>query len=217
MQIEYAPFCRQISLKNAKTIFTERQGIYLRARNGAQSEWAYGEAAPLEGFSRESVSDCLSEISEPATRDVLTETIARGTGGERLLPSVRFAAESIFFNVRHTESKNRLKLSCLIGGFPDPELQKAAGIKAIDHGFLNLKIKIDSNALYWLDDLLSHLSAAGENKVLFRLDANGSLTTETLAEIQNKISTQNMARIEYIEDPYSGFKAGQHKIPLAIQ
>ena len=72
------------------------------------------------------------------------------------------------------------------------------------------------SSLPGIDDLLSQLSEAGRNKVLFRLDANESLTPGILAEIPKKLSLQNLARIEYIEDPYSGFKVDQHKIPLAI-
>lgn len=126
--------------------FGSRRGLLLRLRDGATTAW--GEAAPLPGFSRETLGEVTARAEElgPAIRELFAGQAGRDLldnfyRGSRVPPSLRFALDTLWTDL---ESRRR---------------QIAPG----ELLFGELREKIDLNAVLPLQgDLEVALSLAGE-------------------------------------------------------
>ncbi len=150
-----------------------REGILLRQEN------RWGDAAPLPGWSRET----LDEV-----RDCLTR-------GEDLVPaSLRFALEMLEEN--WTPLRHEVPLNALLDGAENEIL--AGALRAYREGCRCLKIKTSGVDFARLPDLLNEVSQVTGNICKLRLDPNRSWSFEESLRLADKLSH---FPIEYIEEP----------------
>jgi len=191
---------------HARGTWSERTSVRVRLRS-ASGAWGEGEAAPLPGFSRETVSDVI----EAARRlDVARLRPAVAPEVDASLPSLRFALEMAMLDVRRQVEQR--SLVALLGGDPRRRVpvnglvdrlgepgERLAG-SWLRRGVRTLKVKVgrpdrEGDEVELLDRLFDRTSAR------LRLDANGRLGHRLAAWI---LRHGRSTRLEYVEDPGSG-------------
>jgi O-succinylbenzoate synthase len=211
---------------NARATWSERRSlrVRLRAQSGA---WGEGEAAPLEGFSRETPDDVWAEAErfDPGRLDA--EGHPWGWSIPVDSPALRFALESAMLDVRaRSEARSTI---ALLGGDPrrripvnglvdrlGAEGERLAG-SWLRRGVRTLKIKVgrpdrDADELDLVEAIWRRTDAR------LRLDANGRLGPRVAEWAQRRVASpgpagRRSARLEYIEDPGPIAPAG---VPLAL-
>ncbi|MDR9417467.1 o-succinylbenzoate synthase [Gracilimonas sp.] len=204
------PFKRTFS--SAGNQFTHREGIIV-CYTDEQGIEAYGEVAPLPGFSTESLNEVEQVLS--VNKEHLEESIKSGNAKETLkllhqihrFPSLSFGLGTLIYDL---EAK-RENTSLLKYLFPDWDgTLKANGVVGLksksgtladvehlsNNGFETIKIKIGQN----IEEEIDHLKAIrkGYPNIKIRVDANQSWD-ETEA-IRNLKELENLS-IEYCEQP----------------
>lgn len=199
--------------RSAGKEFEFREGIILVFSDG--NVQAYGEVAPLPGFSEESLEQVTEVLKMNA--DHLDESISSGDGFQTLkvldqihnFPSLSFGLDTLF----HDLEAKRKGVSLGNHLFPDfPDSVKANATLPLDEtaktivnakslteeGFNTLKIKVGENfnaELKLLQDLRNQFP-----HVKIRIDANQAWTKEEA--IQNLKALESLS-IEYCEQPVS--------------
>ncbi|MGI8909162.1 MAG: o-succinylbenzoate synthase [Rubrobacteraceae bacterium] len=203
------PFTKPLTLKGMT--LRSREGLLLRLTGDDNSE-GWGEAAPLPGFSYETLdeaTDQLLEVSEAMsgtgrspsgnTPAILRPTIA---------PSARFAVELAVWDLRsarrgvsmpellHPGAGNLLQISGLLSGAREKVIEEAARMR--DAGYMAVKLKVGGRTIEDDARLVRKLSVLLGNGVSLRLDANRAWSFEEAEEFAR--STTDL-RYEYIEEP----------------
>ena len=150
-----------------------REGILLRQGN------CWGDAAPLPGWSRETLDEVQACLSR----------------GEDLVPaSLRFALETIEEN--WTPQRQKVPLNALLDGAENEIL--AGALRAYREGCRCLKIKTSGVDVARLPDLLNEITRETGGLCQLRLDPNRSWSFDESLRLAEKLSH---LPIEYFEEP----------------
>ncbi len=210
------PLLRPLILKNAT--ITERSGclIKLTSESGAVG---WGEAAPLPGFSSESLDEAIQQLRNLAPRLIgsnapmalveLTDGFHPGLCTHPHAPSVQCALEMAVLNViaahgstslaqlLHKRPASSIPLNRLItDDATDCESTRAL----LQRGFSTIKMKVGRNPLAIDIARVHKVSDELADRAALRLDANRAWNFEDAIDFARSISDR---RIEYIEEPLS--------------
>ena len=188
-------------LQTAGKTYTNREGVWLQLRN--EDYTGIGEAAPLEGFSRESVKEV----------HYVLEGFHQAIDGERFdsedfialinihtedIPSARFALETAIFDILSQKSKKPL------AEFLNPKSKSQVSVNGIvevhlpSDGFSVMKAKVGFRNLFDEIEHLVMLTKSFGEDVSFRLDANGAFDLPQAIRFCKEMEVFN---IDYIEQP----------------
>jgi O-succinylbenzoate synthase len=209
------PFTQPVSL-GGETLEV-RRGLLIRLSDEA-GHAAWGEAAPLPGFSRETLREAEAALRQVARRlkgiavadalDTFVEKAMVGPRGGAVMPSVYFAVESACLDLRAQAAG--LPLRCLLQPACAPEITLNALLSgnetqilararvAAQAGYTVLKLKVGQRLLQ--DDLrlIQAVRATAGPAAVIRLDANRRWDLESAVIVMRAVREQ---RIEYIEEP----------------
>lgn len=176
--------------------------------DGTRHEWREGvlitdgnvlaDAAPLRGFSTESLSDVIRSLG----------------AGTPPPPSLQFALDCI--RESKTDAKPPIRLAVNGLWIPTNESKQDLIRRVKDSGVSVLKVKVAPDGLEELSRDLREIAQALPS-IFFRLDANRRLSKEQLLWLLERLP---MSQIDYIEEPLSHPSAYadpdlQH-VPLAL-
>lgn len=204
----------QSPLSVGKQTITDRQGVLLRVENG-EGAVGWGDAAPLPGFSSESVAGAVDALSQQAKslpgREVpdtqLGELLQTCSSVEKP-PSVQFAVESALVELAAQTFSSRSVESVLGGGRSSVSINAVLTAETSDlesevrrlreSGFQTVKVKVGRASIE--EDVervrTAHqvLGAGGR----IRLDANRAWTFEQAVSFVEGLEEVSP---EYIEEP----------------
>lgn len=204
------PFRAPVPVAGSHLAF--REGLLLRLvdQDGVEG---WGEAAPLPGFSKETLVDDLRNLS----------TVARlwcSNFPDALLtmraPSVRFGLEQACLHIQATRAghalhqlvspkgRDSVRVNALL--FGDVHEQLAKAVRSRLSGYRTVKVKVGRRAPEADAQFVGHLSADLGTDVRIRLDANRGWSLEEAVRFGKQM--QGLP-VEYIEEPVSN--------PLALQ
>lgn len=216
----------------------EREGLLLHVRTDDGRE-GWGEAAPLAGFSRESVAQAGAQLSALTdavigrplpvkTPTGLSELLAE-TALTSLYPSVRWALDQALWS--STASAHRVPPPVLAGATPRLGLpvnrfllaHRPADLRseiqdALRAGYRAVKLKVGAHPL---DEETVRVRAAAEatgGRGELRIDANRSFSAEQADAFLTAIADLDVA---YVEEPVADpglvpVLAERHSVPLAL-
>ncbi len=213
------PLRRPITLRGNR--LETRDGLALRITTDT-GDFAWGEVAPLPGFSRETLWDAERQLRELRTglRDSLIPTgLERLDGGfgnwlghSRLTPSVSVGVETAVLQLI-SRSKDRpmrrllcdnardsIAVNALLAGAEDDIVEKAARLVA--GGYTAFKLKIGGRPL---DDDIRIVRRVRETigpRPRLRLDANRGFDLRTALRFGDAV---HLYDIDYIEEPVQDF------------
>ncbi len=216
------------TISNAHTSWRERTGIVLRLLDGS-GVVGQGEAAPLPGYSRETLDDAtraLAALDEPRLRELASlEDLGELASGvlaaiPKFVPSARFALETALLDRLAQRARKPLHRLLVPDARPPAKLELAALVssrdaaqRALKAGFSTLKLKLGPRTFEADLELLRELRRELGAGVRLRLDANQSLPThgghlEALAELAP----------EFVEEPFlAGLSLPRSPpVPLAL-
>lgn len=189
-----------------------RRGAVLCLRDDHGNE-GWGEAAPLPGFSRETMPEMMEGLQRQA-RD-LTGTQVRSNGldgmfetlSSPLLPSVEFALESALADL--VASVRDETVPRLLGGGRDVirlnalVTDLAANVDRTSHqiqeaGYSAVKLKVGRHDLQWEASRVRAFSRALGEDVALRLDANRAWTVDEATSFAEMLGP---LALDYIEEP----------------
>lgn len=220
-------------LQTSKMTFKNREGIFIECITDEFQ--CYGEAAPLPGYSIETLDDVLQILSD--TRDTLdskldtpknTEWLQEFYKEKNIPASLQFGLDSIAYQIQayrtdknfkeylFPEAPNKIPVNALTS------LQSKDYLEETDfqmkEGFQTIKYKVGINfelELYRLQKIRSHFP-----KLTIRLDANQAWSLEEASRNCRKLEKLN---IEYCEEPLYAPTAknfevltNNTKLPLAL-
>ncbi len=194
-------------------VIHEREGLLVRIDSDSGA-WGWGDAAPLPGFSSESIDEAAAEALAWARRlrGVLFD--ARGGSLESSLgeaaqtasPSVRFGLETALASLaRRLEDREAAELGCfdgkvpvngLLAGSREQVLADAGRLR--DAGCRAVKLKVGSRPVDEDVELTRVVRDALGDGVALRLDANRSWTLEQAVAFGREIGNSG---VEYLEEP----------------
>lgn len=205
---QYAlPLRRPLSLPGG--LISERRGLLL-CLEGPAGVAGWGEAAPLPGFSKESLEDAAAALARIA-RTLHGKSLPLSTDLLRdhsLPPSVSFALESACLNLMAAREgvplyrmitdfpPERIRLNALLHGERAEILEKAGTLAVRDYRAAKLKV----GGANWraAAEWVAEVRAALGDAVALRLDANRAW------ELPDAVAFARAAAeyaIEYIEEP----------------
>ncbi|MTI88681.1 MAG: o-succinylbenzoate synthase [Balneolaceae bacterium] len=191
--------------------FTHREGIILVYKEG--NIIAYGEAAPLPGFSEESLNDVRTVLT--TNHKHLEKEIRSGDGKDTLrlltqihrFPSLSFALDTLLHDLdakragktlsRQLFNNEKGTIACNYTlSIMDKELALLSAKSAYELGFSTIKVKTGS-------DFEQEYSIIQEIRdrypdIKIRIDANSSWSVKEAKENLNALKSEN---IEYCEQP----------------
>ena len=213
------PLVKPLAVKDVQTKF--RNGILIKLVLDNE-HYGWGEIAPLEGYSKESISDVLSQISIfrrflPQDIHINTESslvIDIGTITEkyRYFPSVKFGLESALLSaISHQTGKpipelmgrsrtGQLSVNALLDGDIDTILLNANS--RYEQGFRSFKLKLGRKEICDDTFIVNKLHESLPEDTSFRLDSNRSWNVEQFTEF---LRNTRMERVEYYEEPLIDF------------
>ncbi len=190
---------------------TRRQG-WLLERADADGRSAWGEAAPLPGFSRETFEEA---------GEALIALCGEADPPPDAPPSVRFALHAARGDHRLSVSR-RVPLCALLRG---DGLQKYThALEAARKGYRAVKLKVGRRKvgedIALTSDLRSLLSVLGPG-VAVRLDANRAWSLEEAEFFLRSIMEEDLAPVVFIEEPLRDWTqlpelAARTRVPLAL-
>ena len=226
------PFCSPF--KTARGTFKERTGLLVQIRNESVS--ALTEAAPLPGFSRESLDDtelCLTRIhtdfSDFLKNDWSLLDFRQFLNSRSLTPSAEFALSTLAASLKlqtglanvsdlfSQKFRKEVKVNA-VTGLENPEQIISAVDAHYNNGFRTVKIKSSSTTAP-LITALKELSLKYPD-ISFRIDANQSWPLNRTLQIIEGFTGLN---VEYIEEPVKVSSAmdysnlvNESPIPIAL-
>ena len=209
------PLTNPLTLKGKS--FDRREGLLLRLE-GTKGATGWGEAAPLPGFSSESLEDAIRELSELAASMVGREinddsigadgTLARELDSMNLAPSVRFGFETAAWNVYAAthgvtlpevfspHARTIVPVNGLLTGSPTEVLNEARRMRSA--GYEAVKLKVGGRSVEEEVGLVRAVREALGEDVSLRLDANQAWSFEEGSSFARGVWELG---IEYIEEP----------------
>lgn len=201
------------------TTLQSRRGLLLKlaAEDGAEG---WGEAAPLPGFSRETLDEAAGQLRDLSGLMLGSDVTADFTDPTRspplfpqsteLVPSVRFALELAMQNLSVSPtnsvlpkggkdgSEGTVLINGLLSGSPERVLRD--GLRMSDAGYRAVKLKVGGRDVAEDADLARKVRDAVGNGVELRLDANRAWDFEEAMEFGRGVAD---AGIGYVEEPLS--------------
>jgi O-succinylbenzoate synthase len=205
------PFTEPLDSKSAT--LRNRQGLLLRLTGDDGSE-GWGEAAPLPGFSRETLDEAASQLRELGTslvgREISLDWMdpdakpGRAPDLAGLAPSARFGVELAIWNLLSAASGNTILcrpvetvwLNGLLSGSAKEVLAEAR--RMTDAGYCAVKLKVGQRTVKEDSGLIHAVSGILGDGVSLRLDANRAWNFDEAREFAR--STADLS-YEYIEEP----------------
>ncbi len=196
-KLELEPFSLRMRtpVRAAWGTLERRELLRVRLRDTG-NDFGFGEAAPLEGYDRDSLADVRAELErgEPS----LPHAVAAVDMAEWDLRGRREARPVAALLVE--DPLDSVPVNALVGA-EDPETASAQAAQAVAAGFRCLKVKVGVG-----DDAgrLAAVRAAAGPEVALRIDANGAWSVdEAVAALRSLASVG----IELCEEPVHGVKA----------
>lgn len=211
------PLNRPIEVHGLK--LTRREGLVIHLKSERDTE-GFGEVAPLDGWSEESLNDAQEQVRELRAaltgRDVLPGVekldgkMNSWFGEMNLRRSVQFGMEMavlnliastkntpLFQSVAHEHSGHRgyTRVHALLDGTPEEAARQAK--KSMEDGFMDMKLKVRGS----VDESADKVRAVNEvlrGEVLLHLDANQAWELEDAVRFGREIECSTVA---YIEEP----------------
>lgn len=221
--------------ESARGSISDRSALIVVAENSSGCI-GFGEAAPLPGWSHETLDQAQDQIQRILERNLAIEAprtladwadcILRLGSIEALLPSVKFALETALADV--ASQKAGLSLCNWLNPNASGSIPVNAVVAATRSGLPKLspdqlrsqiiKVKVAPENVDRIPDFLRETLPLLRPKAQFRLDANGSLDLRTAINLLTKIED---LPIEYFEEPIADLAAWSElrkksKIPLAF-
>lgn len=195
------PLAGSVSLRGGEGL-DFREGVIVEALKDGVSY--FGEAAPLPGFSRETLADSEEQlrhlIATAPDLDLSSASVFRGN----LLPSVDFALWSIFASMREDpysdEPPRNVPLCGLLNGEPDDMVAEA--VRLSKAGYRTLKVKVGRLGASDDAETVRRVAAATGDGVRLRLDANRAWSMSEAMQFAARIEGV-VPRIESLEEPLS--------------
>lgn len=197
-------------LRLAGATLRRRKGLLMRltAEDGAEG---WGEAAPLPGFSRESVEEAAADL-----RTLAEAAVGRGVGeappgsATGPVPSARFGFETALLNLRAATTSETLAemlptgapvreevaLAALLSGSPEEVADGARRARAA--GYRAAKLKVGARDVDEDAALARGVADLLDDGVTLRLDANRAWSFGEAVEFARR--TVDL-RFEYLEEP----------------
>lgn len=213
-------------VKSARGRWDHREGAILRLRD-ADGRAGLGEVAPLPGFSRESLADCLA-----ALRGVLGErgaavgeAVPAVTARLASFPAARFALETALLDL--AARRANVSISGLLAGDTARSTLPRSGLLAgpgdldgarrlVAAGLRTLKVKVGIRPFPEELASLRRLREELRPEVALRLDAGGAWTVAEARERLAVLATE--VAPELCEEPTSGdglLALGETAVPWA--
>ncbi len=219
--VEIHKYCRAFKkpMVTSRCVIAERTGYVIRivSDNGL---CGFGEAAPLDGFSRESFEEtgnCLTSIvkelnglSIPASLEAVSQLVDSIV--PQAFPGVRFAVEAALCDLA---AKDAGKPLCeWLCSKPKPEIpvnfllsrpvDNWAGMRRhmIDSGYPAVKIKVADKPIEDDIEFVKQVRKELGDDIIFRLDANRGWSFE---QAKTALIGMKDLNIEYIEEPLYDF------------
>ncbi len=199
VQFEIFPFALKTSHPNLKT----RKGFIVRITDDA-GVVGLGEASPLPGFSRETLSVVkaqLLSLKQQIRKRKLSEILKK----ERLAPSVRCAVEMAVWDILEGKKDEGWLKSIPINALLSGEKNEACReiLELLKKGFKTFKLKVGKGGLQEeIEKTKAVLRAIGRQTCL-RLDGNRQFDFNTAVRFAQNFSRE---ALEYIEEPFADFK-----------
>ena len=195
-------------------VIHEREGLLIRIDSDSGA-WGWGDAAPLPGFSRESVDEAVAEATAWAERLRGAQVEPRGDDLETWLgcesaaaasPSVRFGLETALASLaRRMEDGAAAELVCFDGSVPVNGLLAGSREQVLsdarrlrDGGCRAVKLKVGSRSVVEDVEVTGAVRDAIGDGVGLRLDANRSWSPEQAVAFGRELGD---AGVEYLEEP----------------
>ena len=204
----HLPLSGPVRLKQTTLRYREGLLVELASDEGATG---WGEAAPLPGFSRESLDEVSGQLSHLAGSLVGREITVDLEGGFAreldLAPSARFGIELAIWDLCASSSGRTLPelvtsrsratvpINALVSS-PDQAIEEARGARAA--GYEAVKLKVGGRGVEEDVELVRALSETLDGDVSLRLDANRAWSSE---EVERFAGGTAGLRLEYVEEP----------------
>ena len=188
-------------LQTAGTTYTHREGVWLNLKWENLSGW--GEAAPLEGFSNESLREVhyalegFHQAIDGESFDIeellsLTQVHTQGN------PSAQFAIETAVYDLLSQDNGRSIAVYLNPNAHTKIAVNGITGIHMPEDRLKLMKVKVGFRNIF---DEIEHMviltKSFGEN-TLFRLDANGAFDLPQAIRFCKEMEAFN---IDYIEQP----------------
>jgi len=188
-------------LQTAGKTYSNREGVWIQLKN--EDYTGFGEAAPLDGFSRENIKEvhyALEGFHQAIDGESFDseDFIALINIHTEDIPSARFALETAIFDILSQKSKKSL------AEFLNPKSKSQVSVNGIvevhlpSDGFTVMKAKVGFRNLFDEIEHLVMLTKSFGEDVSFRLDANGAFDLPQAIRFCKEMEAFN---IDYIEQP----------------
>jgi o-succinylbenzoate synthase len=188
-------------LQTAGETYTHREGIWLKLQS--EKFIGFGEAAPLLGFSRETLKEvhyALEGFHQAIEGENFEseELFSLIEVHSQNIPSVRFSLETAIYDLLAKEAELPLAKYCNLGAKTEISVNGMAGVHFPGDGFSAIKVKVGFRNLFDEIENMEYLTESFGNEVRFRLDANGVFDLPQAIRFCKKMEKFN---IDYIEQP----------------
>ena len=218
--IECIPFSLpfRIPFRTANAEYKNRKGLLLVASTDDAECVGFGELAPLEEFSSETLTDAsnnmrevLPQLQQLPVPSSLAEQQAVLRELEKcvaLLPSVGWAIDMLLCDIAakqsqlplcefvDREARSAVPINGILGGTPERMLDQLC--QKVGKGYPVYKVKIRADQLDLQIETLAAIRSHLDRAIPLRLDCNQSLDYDTACEFLNKVAR---CGIEYAEEP----------------
>ncbi len=165
---------------------------------------AWGEVAPLPGFSLESLTAVKNQLFT-VRKKILNGELSfdlKTLEAQTLSASIKFGLEMAFYNLQDALNKkplqkNKLAVIRLLEGDLDQVRKRA--LEGMNHGFKFFKLKVGGSSILQEQKKVRELQQLIRNKATLRLDANRQWSFDEAVRFARGL---NPSGIEYIEEPF---------------
>lgn len=216
INVKYTKYSLKFKLpfKTSNQIFINRSGIIIKLISGDGSA-AFGDAAPLPGFSNETTGDVINEIEQInkilPLNNIDNNFFLTKTDLDDFIkiPSLKFGFEQAVaglllknepvIKIFNRKLNTNVKVNGIVG-LLNKDLFKKQFTKYLKDGYSTIKLKIGRKN--FADDLriIQFANSISENKIKLRLDVNGLWTYNSAVKYFEKLNFDN---VEYVEQPVS--------------
>ena len=218
---------------------TQRHGYLIRFILDS-GEQAWGEVAPLPGFSREDSGQVLRQLrllKSSLTGTRLPDNLEKLDGGFgnwlghiKLVPSVWMGVEIAVLQLLAKQKekslpcllcdhpRKKLPVNALLSGSEDTVLTRAADLAQL--GYDTFKLKVGARPVEEDARIVERLRETVGPKAKIRLDANRAYDTQTAVDFAKAVQVFD---IDYIEEPVRNYlellqltRSGAFRLPVAL-
>ena len=188
-------------LQTAGETYTHREGIWLQLQS--ENYTGVGEAAPLDGFSRETLKEvhyALEGFHQAVKGEdfEIDEVISLIEVHSQNTPSVRFALESAVYDMLSKDAGVPLCKYLNSNAKPEIAVNGLVGLHLPVDGFKVMKVKVGFRNLFDEIENMEYLTKSFGEDIQFRLDCNGAFDLPKAIRFCKEMEKFN---IDYIEQP----------------